>query len=108
LLTVFDIFGEWFERPDYEGCLFVSCLLETHDRSGRIGAASSQALETVRSLLRRWAKDADARDPDGLAQKWILLMLGAIVAAQGGDREAAKRARQVAAGLLERDRSGAG
>src|ERR1700755_1050606 len=27
LLAIFDVFGEWFARPDYEGCAFVNVML---------------------------------------------------------------------------------
>ncbi len=29
LLAIFDLFDEWFHRPDFEGCSFVNILLET-------------------------------------------------------------------------------
>src|SRR3954469_18658607 len=28
LLAIFDVFGEWFARTDFEGCSFVNVLLE--------------------------------------------------------------------------------
>ena len=29
LLAVFDVFDEWFRRPDFEGCSFINVMLET-------------------------------------------------------------------------------
>ena len=31
LLAIFDVFDEWFHRPDFEGCSFVNVLLEISD-----------------------------------------------------------------------------
>ena len=32
LLTIFDVFGEWFALPDFEGCSFINVMLEIDDR----------------------------------------------------------------------------
>src|SRR5258705_9633275 len=34
LLAVFDVFGEWFARADFEGCSFINVMLEVDDRAG--------------------------------------------------------------------------
>jgi AcrR family transcriptional regulator len=101
LLAVFDIFGPWFQRDDYEGCLFVNTVLEMHDPASRLGAEGASRLANVRSLVRRWAEEAGVRDPDSFARQWQLLMFGAIVAAAAGDDDAAQHARDVASLLLE-------
>jgi AcrR family transcriptional regulator len=103
LLAIFDLFNEWFHRDDYEGCLFTHTLLETHDPRGRVGAAAAAGLADVRSFLRRLAEEAGIRDPDGFAHKWQTLMLGSIVLADSGDRDAARRARKVGELLLNLD-----
>jgi AcrR family transcriptional regulator len=100
LLAVFDVFGEWFRHEDYEGCLFINSLLETHDRAGLIGSASVKRLATVRSLVRRWSEEAGIRNPDGFARQWQILMCGSIVAAASGDTQAARRTRDIATHLL--------
>ena len=102
LLAIFDAFGEWFRQTDYEGCLFVSSLLESHDRTTPVGAASALALADVRSLVLRHAEEAGVPDPELLAHQWQILMSGSIVTAAAGDTEAAERARAVASLLLER------
>ena len=40
LLSIFDIFGEWFARPDFEGCAFVSIMLEFEDRADPVRQAT--------------------------------------------------------------------
>jgi len=37
-MTIFDLFEDWFERKDYEGCLFTTVMLEVND--GPVFAAS--------------------------------------------------------------------
>jgi AcrR family transcriptional regulator len=101
LLAIFDVFGEWFSRPDYESCLFTNTLLETHDRKSRVGADAATRLENVRSWLCELAQEAGADDPYKLAHQIQILMLGAILSAFKGDPEPAQRARELAALLID-------
>ncbi len=102
LLAIFDIFGEWFGREDFEGCAFVSILLEEPDRGSAVRAAAVQHLANIRAFLSDLAAEAGVLDPDEFARQWHILMKGAIVAATEGDREAARRARELGVLLLER------
>jgi AcrR family transcriptional regulator len=106
LLTIFDVFGEWFRTDDYEGCLFTRTLLELGDRATPPAAASVDALARIHTWLVGLAAEAGARDPAGFAGQWQLLMLGSLVKAATGDIEAAAEARQVASLLLERELAG--
>jgi len=101
LLAVFDVFDEWFQRADFEGCSFINVLLEMAEPGNAVRAASAGYLANIRTFLRSLAKDAGAREPDDFARKWHILMKGCIVAAGEGDRLAARRARAVAQLLLE-------
>jgi AcrR family transcriptional regulator len=101
LLAIFDAFDDWFRQSDYESCLFISTLLEYHDATSPVGAASAMHLANVRAFVRRLADEAGARDPDGFAREWQTLMSGSIVLATQGDLESARHARKVAALLLE-------
>src|ERR1700744_6389335 len=42
LLAIFDVFGEWFARADFEGCSFINVMLELADREDPVRAASVQ------------------------------------------------------------------
>lgn len=106
LLAIFDAFDEWFRRPDYEGCLFTNSLLESHDRTGPIGAASVMRLANVRSALRALAEEAGVHDAQGFAHQWQMLMLGSIIQAAEGDTEAAQRARAVGELLVAHEKHG--
>jgi AcrR family transcriptional regulator len=100
LLAIFDVFGEWFQRPDFEGDWFVRVLLEFDDSASPVRQASADQLRNVRSFVCELATDAGAQDPDALAHKWHILMKGSIVTASAGDMRAAGRAREMGRLLL--------
>lgn len=102
LLAVFDLLGEWFSRPDFEGCPFLAALLEFRDQGHPTGWAAAGHLARIRAFLREQAALAGAPDPDGLARSWHILMNGAIIAAHEGDVQAAARAREAGELLLAR------
>jgi AcrR family transcriptional regulator len=103
LLAIFDVFGEWFRRRDFEGCSFINVLLEFDERDHRVRRATVAHLGNIRSFVRELCKQAGARYPDALARQWHLLMKGSIVAAGEGDRQAARRAREIGELLLDRE-----
>jgi AcrR family transcriptional regulator len=105
LLAIFDVFDSWFQREDFEGCSFINVLLEISDRRHELNRASADHLARIRAFVTDLAAQAGVADPDGLAHKWHILMKGSIVAAGEGDRQAARRAREVAA-LVLRDALG--
>jgi AcrR family transcriptional regulator len=100
LLAIFDVFGEWFARDDFEGCSFINVMLELDDSDSTLRRASVGHLANIRDMLRPLAEEAGVADPDGFARQWHILMKGSIVAAGEGDREAAARARELGALLL--------
>lgn len=101
LLAIFDVFGEWFEREDFEGCSFVNAMLETDEREHPVRVASVEHLATIRAFVRELAAAAGVDDPDGFSRQWHILMKGSIVSAAEGDHDAAARAREMGALLLE-------
>jgi AcrR family transcriptional regulator len=103
LLAIFEIFSEWFERDDYEGCAFVTSLLEFDDHSDPVRQACVEHLATIRAFLRELATAAGVEDPERFAVQWHILMKGSIIAAAEGDRNAARCAREVGELLLERN-----
>jgi AcrR family transcriptional regulator len=100
LLAIFDVFSEWFQRPDFEGCSFINVLLEIGDPDHGLHRASSGYLARIRGFVEDLAAEAGIADPDSFARQWHILMKGSIVAAGEGDRGAARRARDIAALLL--------
>jgi AcrR family transcriptional regulator len=98
LLAVFEIFDEWFNEPAFEGCVFVTTMLEFADQASPVRKASVAHLAEIREFLRELAASAGVADPDGFARQWHILMKGSIIAAGEGDTDAANRAREL--GLL--------
>jgi AcrR family transcriptional regulator len=100
MLAIFDVFSEWFQLADFEGCSFINVLLEFDDRASTAHQASAEHLRNIRSFVSGLAADAGAAEPDALAHKWHILMKGSIVAAGEGDRLAAGRAQDMGRLLL--------
>ncbi len=102
LLTIFEIFSEWFARDDFEGCAFVTSLLEFEDRADPVRQACVIHLANIRAFVCELATAAGVEDPERVAAQWHILMKGSIVAAHEGDRDAAMKARELGELLLER------
>jgi AcrR family transcriptional regulator len=99
LLAYFDAFDEWF-NGDYEGCTFIDTLLETTG-ADLTHAASVRELELIRLIIEDDAREAEILEPEALSYQLQILLMGAIVSARRGDLDAARRARQVAAVLID-------
>jgi AcrR family transcriptional regulator len=106
LLVPFDAFDEWFRRDDFEGCSFINTLLETHGTEPLHQAAVAH-LAIVKDVLEGYAEEAGMADPEEVALQLQTLMMGSIVSASRGDREAARRARGVAELILDKETAGA-
>jgi AcrR family transcriptional regulator len=103
LLTVFEIFSEWFAREDFEGCAFITSLLAYDDRAEPVREACVMHLANIRAFLRELATAAGVSDPERFAGQWHILMKGSIVAAHEGDSDAARKAREMGLLLLARE-----
>jgi AcrR family transcriptional regulator len=100
LLAIFDIFDEWFQRTDFEGCSFINVLLEIAEPGHVVHQASRDYLARIRAFVAELARAAAVTDPEGFARQWHILMKGSIVAAGEGDHLAAQRAKEIGALLL--------
>jgi len=102
LLAIFDVFGEWFERDDFEGCSFINVMLEVTDCAHPVRQATVEHLSAIRGFLSDLAQQAGipAEDADAFARQWHILMKGSIVAAGEGDHDAGKRAQELGRLLL--------
>jgi AcrR family transcriptional regulator len=100
LLAIFDVFSEWFSRPDFEGCSFITTMIEVNDRDHPVHQAAVGHLANIRSYIEKLAAQAGIRDVDSFARKWHILMKGSIMAAHEGDAAAAARAKELGELLL--------
>jgi AcrR family transcriptional regulator len=104
LLAIFELFDEWFQRDDFEGCSFINVLAEKFGQGHPVTEASTVHLANITVFLRGLARDAGVVEADDFARTWQVLMQGSIVAAGAGDRSAARRARRMGAVLLATER----
>ena len=102
LLSIFDVFSEWFAREDFEGCAFVTSLLEFEDATDPVRRACIVHLLNIRAYVCELATAAGVADAQRFADQWHLLMKGSIIAAHEGDRDAAMKARELGELLLAR------
>jgi AcrR family transcriptional regulator len=100
LLAIFDLFSEWFARSDFEGCSFLTTMMETNDRTSPVFQASVEYLAHIREYLGELAEAAGVSDPAHFARQWHVLMKGSIMAAHEGDRDAARAAKELGVLLL--------
>lgn len=100
LLAIFDVFGDWFLREDFEACSFINILLEMGP-AHPLGQASIDYLARIRGHVQAIAEEAGLARPEEFARSWHILMKGSIVSATEGDMQANKRAQQMAGWLIE-------
>ncbi|HWI08218.1 MAG TPA: TetR/AcrR family transcriptional regulator [Solirubrobacteraceae bacterium] len=103
LLAIFEIFSQWFGREDFEGCAFITSLLEFDERSDPVRQACVSHLANIRAFVCELAAAAGVGDPERFAAQWHILMKGSIVAAHEGDADAAMKARELGVLLLARE-----
>lgn len=101
LLAIFDVFSEWFSQPDFEGCSFLTTMIEMNDREHPVHQAAVGHLANIRAYIETLAAESGIRDTDSFARKWHILMKGSIMAAHEGDTAAAARAREIGELLLK-------
>ena len=58
LLAIFDVFGEWFAREDFEGCSFINVMLEIADPEHPVHQASVKHLAAIRAYVADLAEQA--------------------------------------------------
>ena len=101
LLAIFDVFADWFSQPDFEGCSFLTTMIEINDSEHPVYQAAIEYLANIRSYIEELAAAAGLSDTDSFARKWHILMKGSIMAAHEGDNAAAGRAKQMGELLLK-------
>jgi tetracycline repressor-like protein len=106
LLAIFDVFSEWFSQPGFDGCSFLTTIIEVSDPDHPVHQAAVSHLANIRGFISGLAEAAGVDDADGFARKWHILMKGSIMAAHEGDAAAAARAREVGELLLKEHGAG--
>jgi len=104
LLAMFEVLDEWFNSEEFRGCIFINAAAEfplPHDPAHRAAAVHKQrVLEAIRERAAR----AGARDPQGFAKRYCMILDGAIVVRQVmQDDGTAATARELVEMLMERE-----
>jgi AcrR family transcriptional regulator len=104
LLAIFDVLDKWYRSSDYAGCPVVKAVLESRRSDDPVHTGALRYFSSVRGYLRKLAIEASVRDPDALAEQWHILIWGSIIGACAKDRDAAKRAKELAAAILAQEK----
>ncbi|MBX2850509.1 MAG: TetR/AcrR family transcriptional regulator [Phycisphaeraceae bacterium] len=101
ILAMFDVFDEWFNHPDYHGCLFLNVCVEFPSPNDPIHKAGTESYQHLTDALEGMTDQAGLSNPRGVAEQITMLMQGALTHRQvSGDNNAAAKARQVAEALI--------
>lgn len=102
LLAIFDVLDEWFNHPDYYGCMFLNVCVEFPSRNDPIHRVGMQHYCDMRAELAGIAEQAGAHDPELLAEQIVVLLQGTLTHRQvTGDNDAAAKAREVLEVLID-------
>src|SRR3984893_15533194 len=66
LLAIFDVFDEWFQRTDFEGCSFINVLLEIAEPTHVAHQASRDYLARIREFIAQLRLAAAGTHPHSL------------------------------------------
>ncbi len=103
LLCVFDAMEHWTNRPNANGCFFVNALSEYAGVQCEEAKAARLYKSRFLRTLEKLSRDCEVKDAKEFAKVLFLLIEGATVARVSlRDKKTFKRAKAVAASLLER------
>ncbi len=104
MLAIFGVIEEWFIGKKFYGCFFINAIVEFGGRSNPILNVCRKYKQSLTDYIAGLAKEANANDPDELAERLSLLIEGAIVTVQvSGKMESAVRAQEVAEILIDNE-----
>ena len=103
LLAMFDVLDDWFNHPDYKGCIFIAACSEFPSPDNPIKCAASKHYADAGESIKKMATAIGISDAERFAEEWVMLLEGAITYRQvTDDNRAAQIARRTAAACLER------
>lgn len=100
LEALFEVLEEWFEQPQFRGCMFIKASAEYQGAQDPINVQSAEHKRLLRAHFCALASQAGATDPETLARQLMLLKEGAIVQASIQHSSASARDAGVMARLL--------
>jgi AcrR family transcriptional regulator len=102
LHEVFNLWRDWFSNIHFNGCLFIHACSEFPSPHDPCHIAARDNINALRGIIADLAQQAGLDDPEGFAERYKLLMEGAIIV-EVIDREnrAAETAAEIARVLVE-------
>lgn len=101
ILALFDVLAEWFQAPDFQGCMFINATAEYAQHDHPVHQASAEHKRAFGQYILTLAKGANVANPEELTAQVLLLMEGAIATAHvTGPGLAAQHARKTVEVLL--------
>jgi AcrR family transcriptional regulator len=101
LIALFDVLDEWFNAPDYGGCIFLNAAAEFADPREPAHQAAALHKRQTRDAWCDIARRAGATDPESFADRYTALVEGTLIMRHvHGRNDAARFMRPVIEGLL--------
>ncbi len=102
LIAMFDALQEWFDDPEYRGCMFIKASSEFQECSDPIHQQAADHKRILERHIIQLAEQANLTNPDVLAKQLLLLKEGAIVTAHlGHTKKPAEDAKIAAKALID-------
>jgi AcrR family transcriptional regulator len=102
LMAMFDVLDDWFNHPDYKGCIFIAACSEFPAKNHPIKRAASKHYADAAESIKKMAEGAGVKDVEAFAEEWVLLLEGAVSYRQvTDDNSAALIARRIAEARLQ-------
>jgi AcrR family transcriptional regulator len=99
----FEVMDEWFQDPDFIGCMFINAASEFPDPGEPVHQAATEHKRRSRDAVRDLAAEGGAGDAESFADAYMLLHEGTLVMRQVmGRKSAAALALPLVDELLER------
>lgn len=103
LLAMFDALQEWFDTPEFHGCMFIKACAEYQAPDHPVRIVALTHVERITARLEELARAAGYACPADFARQLTLLQQGAVImASMGMGKRPAFDAKVAAAGLLAR------
>ncbi|MCM3626187.1 TetR/AcrR family transcriptional regulator [Paenibacillus glycanilyticus] len=103
LLAIYDVLGEWFEDPDFNGCTYIKTASEFLDRSHIYFEAAHHYKMFMREFIASLVEELETSNREALTNRLFLLVEGAITTRMmQTDLESARHARETAEVILEK------
>ena len=103
ILAVFDILDDWFNDPDFKGCLFINASAQFPNPNDPVHQAATQHSENLHETFAALGAEMGAADPDALAKQLCMVVAAAITSRHtSGDHDAARTAHAIAEALVDR------